>query len=134
MAKVFQSKIDRGGKTLDDLLKSGEFEKGKARIHLGDINAESIWVAQDKKNNVMYLMNHALMFYPLPSWGMELPLSADLDMTPYRGESFDDYKPTVLPEVYESLKQFIDEDNNFDCDAYFSRDIEEENTETDKTT
>lgn len=132
MAKLFQSKIDRGGKTLDELLKSGELEKGKARIHLNDINGESIWVAKDRKNNVMYLMNHALMFYPMPSWGMELPLKDSLDMTPYRGESTDDFKPTVLPEVYEHLKRFVDEDNNFDCGAYFNRDIEEENTETDK--
>lgn len=122
MAKIYQSKIDRGGKTLDELLKSGELEKSRARIHLDGNDVETIWVAQDKKNNVMYLMNHAVMFYPLPSWGMELPLSGDLNMTPYRGKSFDDYKPTVLPEAYEYLKQFVDEDNNFDCDAYFNRD------------
>lgn len=120
MAKIFKSKIDRGGKTLDELLKSGELEKGKARIY-ADNDGESIWVAKDRKNNVMYLMNHAVMFYPLPSWGMELPLSADLNMAPYRGESFDDYKPTVLPEVYEHFKKFIDEDNNFDYEAYLNR-------------
>lgn len=46
----------------------GELPKGKIMIEMtGDDTPESIWVAKDEKNKVMYLLNHALMFYPIPS-------------------------------------------------------------------
>ena len=52
----------------------------------------------------MYLLNHAIMFYPFPTWGMELPLQDEIDLFPYRGESTDDTEFTVCEEAYEVLK------------------------------
>ena len=121
MAKIFKSEIDRGKVNLRELIEKGELERCRARIHLNGEDVESIWVAVDKINKVMYLMNHAAMFIPLPSWGMELPLSRNLDMTPYRGESFDDYKPIFISEAYEHLKKYVDEDNNFDYQAFIDK-------------
>lgn len=54
----------------------GELPHGKVTITMEGTDAESIWVAKDEENKVMYLLNHALMFYPVPSWGMELPLTS----------------------------------------------------------
>lgn len=48
---------------------------GKVKITMKGTDPESIWVAVDEENKVMYLLNHALMFYPIPTWGMELPLT-----------------------------------------------------------
>ena len=45
----------------------GELPHGKVRITMQGENAESIWVAKDEENKVMYLLNHALMSYPIPS-------------------------------------------------------------------
>lgn len=73
---------------------------------------ESIWVAKDINNGVMYLLNHAIMFYPLPSWGMELPLCDEIDLYKYRGDSSADTDITVAPEAYEALKDYIDPDTD----------------------
>lgn len=80
---------------------------------------ESIWVAVDEENKVMYLLNHALMFYPIPTWGMELPLTQDtIDLYKYRGDTFDETEFTVEEEAWDNLSQFIKEGDVFDTKAY----------------
>ena len=82
-------------------------------------DSESIWVANDEENKVMYLLNHALMFYPVPSWGMELPLQfGPVDLHPYRGDKFEDTKFTVYEEMYNALAEFLDEEGNFNVEGY----------------
>lgn len=97
----------------------GELPQGKVRITMKGTDGESIWVAKDKENKVMYLLNQALMFYPIPSWGMELPLQYDIDLHKYRGDTFEETDFTVCEETYEALKEFINENDEFDCDRYF---------------
>lgn len=93
-------------------------------------DAESIWVAKDAENKVMYLLNHALMFYPVPSWGMELPLtSGSIDLHKYRGDTFEETQFTVCEEAYNGLSDFLDEEGNFNVEGY----INFCNSEADKT-
>ena len=112
----------------------GELPAGKIVATLKGSERESIWVAKDEENKVMYLLNHAVMFYPFPTWGMELPLQDEIDLFPYRGESIDDTEFTVCEETHEALKQFINEENNeFDVDMFIAHygllDEEEEEEE-----
>ena len=112
----------------------GELPAGKIVVTLKGSEREGIWVAKDEENKVMYLLNHAIMFYPFPSWGMELPLQDEIDLFPYRGESIDDTDFTVCEETYDVLKQFINEENNeFDVDMFIAHygllDEEEEEEE-----
>ena len=98
-----------------------ELPAGKIIINLKGAEREGIWVAKDEENKVMYLLNHSVMFYPFPSWGMELPLQDEIDLFPYRGESTDETEFTVCEETYELLKQFIDEETNeFDVDMFIA--------------
>ena len=112
----------------------GELPAGKITINLKGAERESIWAAKDEKNKVMYLVNHSVMFYPFPSWGMELPLQDEIDLFPYRGESTDETEFTVCEEAYEILKQFINEETDeFDVDMFVAHygilDEEEEEKE-----
>lgn len=112
----------------------GELPAGKIVITLKGSEREGIWVAKDEENKVMYLLNHAVMFYPFPTWGMELPLQDEIDLFPYRGESIDDTDFTVCEETHEVLKQFINEETNeFDVDMFIAHygllDEEEEEKE-----
>ena len=112
----------------------GELPAGKITISLNGSEKEGIWVAKDEENKVMYLLNHSVMFYPFPSWGMELPLQDEIDLFPYRGESTDETEFTVCEEAYEVLKQFINEETNeFDVDMFIAHygilDEEEEEEE-----
>lgn len=93
--------------------------KGKVRITISGEHAENIWVAIDEDNKVMYLLNDAIMFYPILSWGMELPLTTDsVDMLPYRGYTFEDTAFTLCSEAYEALSDYLDDEGNFDVDKY----------------
>ncbi len=109
--KIRKSKIQRSSPI-------GELPENKVRLTCGDDSPESIWVAEDKENNVMYLLNHAVCFFPYPSWGMELPLQDSIDVFKYRGETPDDTDITVCEEAYEYFKKFIKKDDEFDCEAY----------------
>lgn len=109
---IRKSKIERTGSI-------GELPKSKVRISMKGGDIEHIWVAIDEENKVMYLLNHALMFYPMPSWGMELPLTRDtIDLHKYRGDSIDETDITMCEEAYNSLKEFIGEDDLFDHKRY----------------
>ena len=78
----------------------GELPQGKVSITIQGEDKEVIWVAKDEENKVIYLLNHAFMFYPVPSWGMELPLqSGPVDLYQYRGDKFEDTKFTVCEEA-----------------------------------
>lgn len=106
--KIRKSKIKRPS----DFRIGVNLPHGKVRITMQGSEGESIWVAKDINNGVMYLLNHALMFYPLPSWGMELPLCDEIDLYKYRGDSSADTDITVAPEAYEALKDYIDPDTD----------------------
>lgn len=96
-------------------------ELDKVHISIKGKEGENIWVRKDPENDVMYLSNHAVMFYPMPSWGMELPLRDDIDLYPFRGDSPDDTVITVAPEAYDELKVFIKENDELDIDAYMEQ-------------
>lgn len=100
----------------------GNLPKSKVTITFkenGNSNGEGIWVAEDKENNLMYLLNHAVGFYPFPSWGMELPLKKEIDLMSYRGKTFEDTKYTLCEEAYNNVKEFLDEKGDMDLDKYF---------------
>lgn len=106
-----------------------ELPKGKVTITCKGELTENIWVAKDEENKVMYLLSHALVFYPMPSWGMELPLQEKVDLYKYRGDTFEDTDITVCEETYEALKEFINEKDEFDYKAYLKFQEETNNTE-----
>lgn len=110
--KLHKSSIKRSEKI-------SELPKGKVTITMNGEDPEGIWIAKDTENNVMYLLNHALMFYPMPSWGMELPLKSRIDLHPYRGDDFDSTEFTVCEETYDHLSKYIDpETDEFDYRTY----------------
>lgn len=111
--KIHKSKIERPSDfSMENL------ELGQVRITMKGKDPERIWVRKDPENKVMYLANHAVMFYPMPSWGMELPLCDEIDLHPYRGDKYEETEFTVIEETFENLKDFISEDDTFDVKAY----------------
>lgn len=61
------------------------------------------------------------MFYPVPSWGMELPLTlGSIDLHKYRGDTFDETQFTVCEEAYYGLSDFLDKEGNFDIEGYIT--------------
>lgn len=115
--KIHKSTIERPeGFSIDNL------EAGRARITMKGEDPEGIWVRKDPENKVMYLANDAVMFFPMPSWGMELPLCEEIDLYPYRGDTYNDTEFTVCNEVYEHLTKsnFIKEDDEFDVTLYLN--------------
>ena len=113
--KIRKSKIERNSSI-------GDLPKGKVRISIKGGEIEYIWVAKDEDNKVMYLLNHAVMFYPFPSWGMELPLTnGTIDLYKYRGDSVKDTDITVCEETYNALKEFIEEGDEFNTEKYLNR-------------
>ncbi len=81
--------------------------KGKVRLTVDGDDPENIWVANDEVNKKMYLLNHAVNFYPVPSWGSEWPLSKVLDIAEARGESPEETVLTFHAEAYGVLEPFI---------------------------
>lgn len=117
--KIHLSKIERPeGFSIYESL-----EKGKCDLCCDGEDFESIWVAKDEANNVMYLLNNALNFYPFSSWGMELPLSKEFDILEIIGESVEDTEFSVCPEVYNQLKEMIllNDDDELDVEKYFEK-------------
>lgn len=104
-----------------------EMEKGKVRLTVSGNDSENIWVAKDPENNKMYLLNHALAFYPFPSWGTEWELASTLDVAKARGESPDETVLTFHSEAYEYLKDKLKNDGQtLDPDKYFTEESKEE--------
>lgn len=102
--------------------------KGKAVITFNGSDGENIWVAKDEENNVMYLLNHALGFYPMPSWGTELPLCETMDLGEMRGETIGDTDITAHPQAYEFCKRFLNDDDSVNMEKY-SQMVEEAEAE-----
>ena len=55
----------------------------------------------------MYLLNHALGFYPYPSWGSEWPLSDSIDIEKARGANISETILILHPKTYDFLKNSI---------------------------
>jgi len=91
--------------------------KGKVILTVAEEDPESIWVAKDIVNNKMYLLNHAINFHPIPSWGSEWDLADELDIAEARGKSFDDTVLTFHSEAHDVLSEFITNDS-FNVEAY----------------
>ena len=103
---------------------------GKAKLVVNGQDPENIWVKKD--GDKMYLQNHALAFYPFPSWGLELPNGSSADVGKLRGESPDDTVMTVHPEAYEHIKEYLDADGNLKADAFFEAQEKAAKEEEDK--
>lgn len=118
--KILKSKVTT---PIENLL------QGKAQLTVNGNDPESIWVARDNKNNVMFLLNHALAFYPFPSWGTEWPLGSSIDVGAARGESAADTIITMHPEAYDCIQEFINEEEILDVDKWFEsqQKLQEEN-------
>ena len=101
---------------------------GKALIRCSTCKPEYAWVAKDEKNKVMYLLNSLVSFHPIPSWGMEVPLGDDVDVTDYRGASTEFTDITVCSEMYKHLKPYISDNDEFD----YARFIKDEWKDADK--
>ena len=84
--------------------------KGKVHLTCNGNDPEGIWVAKDEVNKKMYLLNHAVNFYPVPSWGSEWPLGSTLDVGEARGKNSDETVLTYHAEVYDDFSKFITDD------------------------
>ena len=87
-----------------------KMEQGKVRLTVNGEDPENIWVARDHESKKMYLLNHALAFFPFPSWGTEFPLQNSIDVAEIRGESPDDTVLTVHKEAYDNMKKHLNEE------------------------
>jgi hypothetical protein len=85
-----------------------------------DGTTEGIWAVQGPDS--VTLRNHALCFYPFPSWGVVLPSKNPpgdnrerIDVTALRGEKPSDTVLTVHPDAWDDyLKDgVIDAEGNF---------------------
>ena len=84
--------------------------KGKVRLTVNGEDPEGIWVAKDVVNKKMYLLNHALNFYPVPSLGSEWDLADKLDVAEARGDNPEATVLTMHSEAYDVLSEFIKDD------------------------
>ena len=103
--KLLLSKIER-----DPDFKISSLPEGKVRLTVNGEDPESIWVAKDIKNKKMYLLNHALAFYPFPSWGSEWDLDDSVDVGKARGNTPDETTLILCSESYEPIKDLLEED------------------------
>ena len=97
--KFFKSKVE---KDLDTL------PKGKADLTIGGEDHETIWVAKDEESGKMFLLNHAVAFYPFPSWGSEWPIGDSVDIKEARGDAPIDMNLTFHKEMYEYVSPVTD--------------------------
>lgn len=100
--------------------KIADLPTGKIRLHDKGEDYETPWIAIDKENNKCYLLNHALHFYPFPSWGMELPYSESdnvpsVDVSSIKGDSPANAVWTIHPEGFEGITEGkkLEEDGSY---------------------
>lgn len=105
-------------------------ERDKIKLSVKGEDVEGIWVAKDPENKKMYLLNHALAFYPIPSWGTEWDLANTLDVAKARGEEFSDTVLTFHPEAFKHFEEFMLDDNKFDVNKFLDREHTGEVEET----
>ena len=103
----------------------------------GRLETEGIWVKQG--DGEVVLLNHALAFYPFPSWGTVIPSKSNpkdttdarerIDITSLRGTSPDETILTLHPEAWD---QYIDQ-GVMDADGNFiiPKDDEDKKEDTD---
>ena len=60
---------------------------------------EGIWAAVDEENQVQYLLNGTIMFLPYDSWGMEIPIGDDVDLTQFRTSDY----MVVANEIWDNI-------------------------------
>jgi hypothetical protein len=101
--------------------------KGKVILTVNGKDPENIWIAIDNDKKKMYLLNHALAFYPFPSWGSEWDLANSLDVGKAKGKSPDDTILTLHQEAYDNLSKYINDDI-FDTQKFID-DMNSENKE-----
>lgn len=86
---------------------------------VADGDSEGIWAGQAEDHVV--LLNHALCFFPFPSWGVVLSsgnpagnLREKIDVTELRGESPDNTTLTLHPDAWAQYLEhgIIDEEGN----------------------
>lgn len=106
-----------------------DMEMTKTRITIKGDDVESIWCKKDPEGNA-YLMNHAMMFYPFPSWGLQVNADLNGDLSSIRGESTDDTVMYLHPEAYDNLSEFIGEDGEFDIPGFLENVEAAHNAET----
>lgn len=92
--------------------------KDKVKLHVDGQDVENIWVVKDIANNKMYLFNHAVNFYPFPSWGTEWPLGDEINIAEARGKSVDDTVLIMHSEAYDHIKHLLNGDE-LDLDKFF---------------
>lgn len=110
-----------------------DLPRGKCRIHINGDDVESIWVANDVENGKMYFLNSAVMFYPFYTWGTEYPISKDLNMHPYRGDTPDDTELTYHPLVYEEFIPLLQEDGiHLDYDKFAEQQAAAQNKQSEE--
>lgn len=86
----------------------------------GDVHTELVFASFDVENDKMYILHASELFYPIPSWGIELPLNkGTTDISSYRGLNGEEANITYSKEAYEAFSRFIDEeDNTFNMGMY----------------
>ena len=81
------------------------------KLHLIDREGgESIWVAWPHAGDEVALINHALAFYPFPSWGLILPRTKEFDADTIKKGEIANTVFTLHPEAYDSMveKELLD--------------------------
>lgn len=89
-----------------------------------DPTPESIWVAMDEENKVMYLLNHSIAMFPYPSWGMELPLGKRVDINKHRNEDPNKTTIIVCKEAYKALEKYLKKCGGFDFEKFREEQLE----------
>lgn len=77
---------------------------------------ENIWAVKD--GDKCYLQNHSILFYPYPTWGLELDFASITDIKNIRGESPETTVLVIHSQAYEELSDFIQDDGEFMFEEY----------------
>lgn len=88
-----------------------ECQLGKLRLTDDDDFTENIWVKVSPDGKESVLQNHAVLFFPFPSWGAIIP-----GRSLYNGYSmYESMDLTLHPEAWESYLSggVIDEEGNY---------------------
>ncbi len=72
----------------------------KVLLTVAGENGETPWV-KTLSDGRQVLQNHALNFYPFPSWGMVLPAGDTIDLREY----FEKEEISLHPEAYDKLTE-----------------------------
>lgn len=93
-----------------------DMELTKISLVTNGESKENIWVVKD--GDKCYLQNHAILFYPYPTWGLELDFANVIDVKNIRSESPETTILTIHTQAYEELSDFIQDDGEFLFEKY----------------